>query len=165
MILHRFSIPIVKAIGGQRITDVRLDEILQDIEQISPHPQVHTVLLGSNNFRNLDSDPIQVLKLLEDFVKAARTYENCHVYVCTLVPSIENKENCDSIFLQWDRSLRIILDTENEIIDLQRKFRKKQQITESLYDSDGVHLNHDGADLLAKLIFDRIRRTPYEFFD
>ena len=84
------------------------------------------MLLGSNNFRNLDSDPVQVLKLLEDFVKAARNYENCHVYICTHVPSVENKENCDNVFLQWDKSLRIILDSENEIIALQKKFRYKK---------------------------------------
>ena len=106
---------------------------------------------------------MSVVKLLVDFVMAARQFEHCHVYVCTLVPSVENAKNCDTLFLQWNRSLRIILDAETEIIDLSKKFRYKQQIIETFYDTDGVHLNHDGADPLAKLLFDQIRRTPKEF--
>jgi hypothetical protein len=93
----------------------------------------------------------------------ARKTENCHV---RLLPSIENQENCNRAFLQFDRSLKIIGDPQFEIIKLEKSFRnKKLAIKNSFYDKDGVHLNEDGADMLAKVIFDKTRRIPYNFFE
>ena len=70
------------------------------MRQIAPRLQVHTVVLGSNNFRHLQDDPIVILNLLRDFLMEARTIDNSHVMVSTLVPSIQNSNNCDQIFLQ-----------------------------------------------------------------
>ena len=89
----------------------------------------------------------------------ARKIENCHVMVCSLLPSIENQENCNRAFLQFDRSLKIIADPQFEIIKLEKSFRnKKLAIKNSFYD-------RDGADMLAKVIFDKTRRIPYNFFE
>ena len=86
--------------------------------------------------------------------------------VCSLLPSIENQENCNRAFLQFDRSLKIIADPQFEIIRLEKSFRnKKLTIKNSFYDKEGVHLNEDGADILAKAIFDKTRRIPYNFFE
>ena len=83
----------------------------------------------------------------------ARKTENCHVMVCSLLPSIENQENCNRAFLQFDRSLKIIADPQFEIIRLEKSFRnKKLTIKNSFYDKEGVHLNEDGAEMLAKVI-------------
>ena len=157
---------MVRARGGQPITQQRLNDILTDMRRIHPRPQVHVLVLGDNNFRKMEYDPVQVLGWLQNFLNEARTIEKSHVSVCTLLPSIENKAVCDETFLQWDQSLKVILDTEFEIINIQKLFRKRNMdIREELYGDDGVHLNHRGADILAKKIFDSIRRLPHEFFE
>ena len=148
------------------MTEWRLNQILVDMNQISPHPQVHTVVLGDNNFRNLEYNPSDVLGWLQNFLFEVRQIPNSHVFVCTLLPSIFNSENCDETFQQFDKSLRTILDPSFEIIDLSKSFRTSRfDIKASLYGPDGIHLNHSGADILAKQIFDRIRRSPHEFFE
>ena len=148
------------------MTEWRLNQILVDMNQISPRPQVHIVVLGDNNFRNLTYDPVEVLEWLHNFMIEARQIPKSRVLVCSLIPSIENYQNCDETFRQWDKSLLTILDPEFEIINLQKCFRtSKLEIKESLYSPDGVHLSHSGADLLAKKIFDSIRRLPINFFE
>ena len=58
------------------------------------------------------------------------------------------------------------MDPQFEIIKLEKSFRnKKLAIKNSFYDKDGVHLNEDGAEMLAKVIFDKTRRIPYNFFE
>ena len=97
------------------------------IQKQSPNPQIHILALGDNNLRWFYDDPIDVLLLLRDFLMEARKIENCHVMVCSLLPSIENQENCNRAFLQFDRSLKIIADPQFEIIKLQKRFRNKTQ--------------------------------------
>ena len=56
-IYHRFEIPVVNAKGGQPITEERLDDILRDMTQISPKPQVRIVVLGKDISRYGRSTP------------------------------------------------------------------------------------------------------------
>ena len=99
LISSRFAIPVVNAVGGQKITDVKLNEILLDMHRIFPKPQVHIVVLGSNNFRFLQDDPKVILNLVSDFMIEARKIRNCRTMFSSLVPSVKNKHNCDEIFL------------------------------------------------------------------
>ena len=124
-------------------------------------------VLGDNNLRWFFDKPQHVLRMFEDLLVAARKIENCHIIISSLLPSIENKENCDQIFLEFDRKLKTILDPRNELLDLQKSLRNKMGlIKEVLYDDkQDVHLSDEGAEVLSLQVFNKVRRLPHKYFE
>ena len=155
---------MIKARGSRQMTENFAQEILNEMNRLQPSPQVHVLIMGDNNLRWFEDDPAHILDIYMNFLSQAKQIPKSHVIISSLLPSIENQENCDPIFLQFDKDLKTILDPKYELLDLSKSLRTKQgKIKEFLY-KDEVHLNTEGAEILAKQIFNKVRPLPYEFF-
>ena len=66
--------------------------------------------------------------------------------------------------MDFDTSLKTLVDKEHEMVQVDKILRKKTgQVKEKLFQNDGVHLNNDGTDKITEQIFNRVRSTPRRF--
>ena len=146
------------------MTEYFAQEILNEMRRLEPAPQIHILIMGDNNLRWFQNEPEEILNIYTNFLNQARQIPKSHVIISTLMPSIENQENCDPIFKQFDKDLKTFLDPKYELLDLSKSLRSKAgTIKEHLY-RDEVHLNTHGGEILATQIFNKVRPLPYDFF-
>ena len=150
------------------MTDDLAMEIMDNIRQQSPRPQLHLLMLGDNNLRHLEDDPRMVSRRLLDVVTMAKDVPGAVVMVSTLMPSIENGDANHQIFLDFDSALKQhrteILDPRFEVLDLGKSLRNKQGAPKEHLFEDQVHLNQTGAYVVAERIFDKVVHIPHRFF-
>ena len=66
--------------------------------------------------------------------------------------------------MDFDASLRSLVDKEHEMVQVDKILRKKTgQIKEKLFQSDGIHLDIVGTEKITEQIFNRVRSTPRRF--
>ena len=159
----RFQSPWFDSVPGRKMTPDLVTDILNDIRQRAPHPQLHLLMMGDNNLRHSKEDPREVSRMLMDIVNEARNYQRAYVIVSTLMPSIENINKNNQIFLDFDKDLKKVLNPRVEVLDLGKSLRTKQgAIKEHLFE-DQVHLNQTGAYVVAEQIYDKVMHTPKNF--
>ena len=109
-------------------------------------------------------DPAEVFSIFTYLVTEARKIKNCFLIVSTLIPSVENQENCDGFFNEFDENLKSLCPP-SELLNLNKSFlrSKSGKIIWQLYE-DGVHLKESGSKTLAEKVFNVVNRIPKDFF-
>ena len=129
--------------------------------------QINVFMLGDNNLRDdkyPGDDPSELFKIFAYIYSESKKISNCHVIFCSLIPSIVNFDGCNDIFMDFDASLKTLVDQEHEMVQVDKILRKKTgQVKEKLFQNDGIHLNDDGTDKITEQIFNRVRSTPRRF--
>ena len=111
------------------------------------------------------TDPDELFGIFKYFLTEAKKIQNVVVLLCSMLPSIENQKNNEAYFLEFDERLKLLVDSPSELIHFSKSFRDSfGQIKRRLYQEDGVHLNSDGTDVMAKQIFNHVMRIPKNRF-
>ena len=102
------------------------NQILADMRLKHPSPQVRVSILGDCNLRDswypMD-DPAELISIFEYLLTEARKIKNCHLILSGLIPSVENQENCDKYFIEFDQALKDLCQP-SEFLSL-KSFRTK----------------------------------------
>ena len=135
--------------------------------QHNSNSQINVFMLGDNNLRDdmyPGDDPSDLFKIFAYIYSESKKISNCHVIFCSIIPSIVNFDGCNDIFMDFDASLKTLVDKEHEMVQVDKILLKKTgQVKEKLYQSDGIHLNNDGTDKITEQIYNRVRSTPRRF--
>ena len=163
----RFSAPEIDALGGRKITPNIVGKIIGDmnLRSGSGQPQVHVVFLGSNNIRR-GSNPQEIIPLLRRIADHAIKMCHTHVVFCAALPGIENDHILKSKFMTLNSMIKQLskeFRSKCSFLNLAKRFTSFGQVKVELYD-DGIHLNHEGAQLLAKVIGGHLQRLPSHLF-
>ena len=111
------------------------------------------------------TDPDELFSIFKHLLTESKKIQNVVVLLCTILPSIENQENNEAYFLEFDERLKLLVDSPSELIHFSKSFRDGYgQIKRGLYEDDGVHLNKKGTDVMAKQIFNYVNRIPKNRF-
>ena len=110
-------------------------------------------------------DPDELFSIYTYFIMEAKQIKNCFVILSTILPSVENQNNCDIHFLkEMDQALKLITEP-SELLGLNKSFRTKSgYVRQHLY-QDGVHLDEKATQTLAEQIFNKVNRIPKNFFE
>ena len=102
------------------------NQIIARMHLKCPSPQVNVMILGDCNLRDswypMD-DPSELFSIFEYLLTEARKIKNCHLILSGLIPSVENQENCDIHFNQFDQALKDLCHP-SEFLSL-KSFRTK----------------------------------------
>ena len=111
------------------------------------------------------TDPDELYDIFKYLLTEAKKIKNVVVLLCSMLPSIENQQNNESYFLDFDERLKLLVETPSDLIHFSKSFRNSVgQIKRHLYQDDGVHLNSKGTDVMAKQIFNYVMRIPKNRF-
>ena len=135
--------------------------------QHNSNPQIVVIMLADNNLRDSKyprDDPSEVFKIFAYIYAESKKISKCHLIFCSLIPSIENFDGCNDIFMDFDESLKTLVDKEHEMVQVDKILRKKTgQVKQTFYQDDGIHLNNEGTDKITEQIFNRVRSAPRRF--
>ena len=109
-------------------------------------------------------DPDELFSIFKYFIMEARKIKNCFLILSTILPSVENQENCDIHFKEMDQALKLITEP-SELLGLNKSFRTKSGFVRNHLYEDGVHLNKEATQTLAEQIFNKVNRIPKSFFE
>ena len=150
------------------MTEHVANQILASMKFNHPKPQVQVLVLGDCDLRDSKypmTDPDELFAIFKYFLAEAKKIPNVVVLLCSILPSIENQQNNEAYFLEFDERLKLLVDSPSELIHFSKSFRDSYgQIKRRLYEKDGVHLNSDGTDVMAKQIFNHVMRIPKNRF-
>ena len=127
------------------------------------NPQVHILLLGDNNLRRLEEDPKDYIKLVQTLVENFKNFTKCHLVLTSLLPSPATDHICKDVFKEISRSVKeIAYDTTLKVsfLNLEKSFISHGKIKTTLYESDEIHLNEQGAEVLASCILKHLELRP-----
>ena len=128
---------------------------------------------GDNDLRPGDNedykfeltDPDELYEIFKYLLTEAKKIENVVVLLCSMLPSIENQQHNECYFLEMDERLKLLVDSPSNLIHFSKSFRNSVgQIKRHLYQDDGVHLNPEGTDVMAKQIFNYVMRIRKDRF-
>ena len=112
------------------------------------------------------TDPDELYAIFNYFLTEAKKIKNSVVLLGSMLPSIENQQNNEHYFLEFDERLKRLVDSPSDLIHFSKSFRDSVgQIKRHLYQDDGVHLNPEGTDVLAKQIFNYVMRIRKDRFE
>ena len=148
-----FHWPSINAWGGRRFNDAAVADITanMDIQGRLDRPQVHVLMLGSNNIRNQNDN--QLSTRFEAVVQHAGGINNCHVVLCNYFPSPESDEHSKVRFIEASNSIKSLnqaFPNHTSFLNLAKGFTSFGEI-ENFY-RDGIHLNRDGVERLVGLL-------------
>ena len=103
------------------------NQIIANMHLKFPSPQVNVMILGDCNLRDswypMD-DPSELRSIYAYLFTEARKIKKCHLITSSLIPSIENQENCDIHFNQFDQFLKDLCHP-SEFLSLNNWLRTK----------------------------------------
>ena len=163
---QKFLIPTIIAEGGQKFDENIVEEMVRSAKTKSfeGQPQVKILLLGDNNLRRLKEDPNDYIQLVKNLVHEFKNIEKCHLVLTSLLPSPLTDHICKDVFKDVSEKLKNIARQEgqnNKVSFLNlTKFLKNGKINEELYNDDKIHLNEEGATVLADSLLKHLLLRP-----
>ena len=159
LLQNRFENPQIIAKGGQQLSNILTNKIVETIENSDPESSfVHVLILGDNDLRsNIEIKPI--IQKFEQIVETASKFPNCYIVICSLIHGVLFDHSRREKFFQLDKKLRLLTKANStfcRILNLQNKL-----IRELHYNSDCVHLNKAGTRILADSVFNAVRCIPH----
>ena len=82
-----FNNPIVYAESGASINNDIVNLIQTEIATRSESPQLHCIILGSNNIRSLRENPHYTAHFFEDILRYSTRFRDCHIVLSSVIPS------------------------------------------------------------------------------
>ena len=122
------------------------------------NPKAIVIYLGGNDL-NLNLTPVEIIFKIKKFVeKINLRYPNSKIGYITIKPSIERKNRLVDI-KQINQGIKLLInDFPNLIyIDVFDKLLEKGKITSKFLLQDGLHLNKEGYNILARAVKEKIK--------
>ena len=117
----------MNAFGGKKMSWHLANQILANMRLKYPSPQVNVLILGDCNLRDswypMD-DPAELRSIYAYLFTEARKIKKCHLITSSLIPSVENQENCDIHFNQFDQAMKDLCHP-SEFLSLNNWLRTK----------------------------------------
>lgn len=153
---RRFLSPIVYAKPGGRMDQEFVNRIIQDIEENSPNPQIHVVILSSNNLRRPSFyTPENVVELYSQLVGKVTQTTNVRFILSGIVPSPCTEPFSKERFRKFDALLKdLCLQNERTCFyfDSPKYLCREGLPCKQNFSHDGIHLSLEGCKILcAKL--------------
>ena len=123
---------------------------------------IRQILIGDNNFRHANENPKEYLKLIEKLLEEFSNVERCHLVLTSILPSPETNHKCKHLFKYVSDSVKKLSQnygSKSSFLNLTKVFMHGGRIKQNLY-ADGVHLNEEGAQILATRIFNHLKYIP-----
>jgi hypothetical protein len=159
LLQDRFEVPRIIAKGGQKLTSILTEKIVENIEDSDPKSSnVHVLILGDNDLRS-NFEIKGIIQRFEQIVETASKFPNCYLVISSLIHGISFDKSRKEKFFQLDKKLRLLVKAHSSfcrILNLRDKL-----IRDLHYVSDCVHLNKIGARVLADSVFNSIRCIPH----
>ena len=156
---NRFLTPEFNAVSGQRINEDVVAVIKNDMDSRSVR-QIHIIIMGGNNIRSR-GHATEVIPFFRSIIEYATNISGCFVVIVGLLPSpktdIDSKkrfENASSLLKQ----LTFRYSQKSSFLNAAKFFLKelseensnvRGKVNETFF-KDGIHLNNDGSEKLAK---------------
>ena len=165
---ERFVGPEIIAKGGGKLDQEIVSRIIQKAKSLSGTPQLHIVMLGDNNLRHLKQHPDEYLEMIKSLLTALKPIPKCHLVLTSLLPSPPTNWKCAQVFKEVSEEIKKLVGSKDEhssFLNLKPHFIHGTKIKTNLYlDENDVHLNEDGADVLAQCIFNHLTFLPKKFW-
>ncbi len=160
---NRYSRPEWDWQGGRKITQGLVNQIKSDMDLRSGSPQVHVLILGTNNLREGNS-PAHVSGLFKQVLAHSGIIPKCRVIVVGLLPSVKNDNKNKDAFRECNKQIQLMVQTEYrghaQIIKMWHRFTYSGEVMQSLFRRDGIHLNSSGAKIYAQALWNHLRMLP-----
>ena len=162
-----FNNPIVFAESGASINYDVVECIKYEINGRSEMPQVHCIILGSNNIRSLREDPHYTAHFFEEILRFSSRYKNCHIILTSIIPS-----PCSDIYTNeamgqlssYLRDINGMFPQSSSFYDIANLLCKNGRLDITYYERDLLHLSRCGAKTVAQGLKAHIRKVYNNFF-
>ena len=157
-----------KVIGrsGLKISDSIVDEFTSKAISHYPNPYILFVLLGDNNMRPNRKNAEHCFETLEFFERLIKNFSNfshCKLVIGSIIPSPLTDEVSKAIFKTTNNILNsMIKEEENRVsfMNITNMFVFQGKVRREFFRRDKIHFNNRGTKLVAKWIFEHIRKLP-----
>ena len=185
----KYHCPVLDWESNRRLTGYWVNEMISDAKRREPENQVilmglgklilkfqnyilkidETFFAGDNNLRRLEENPDDFLRLVERLIVGMSRIQNCHLVLISLLPSLENNDECKEAFLKVNSAFQKFagqkyLPENVSYLNAAKHFMHKGRVDATLY-RDGVHMNFKGSAQYANIIKSHLKRLPNRYFD
>lgn len=164
--LSRFHYPAFDARGGRIIDSGLVESIKNDMSLRDNSPQVHVIILGSNNIRD-GWRPKRILTLFREVIEHCGKLRKCHLVICGILSSVR----CDSEQRKRFQTTTAMLKQlskehlgHSSFLNIGKTFTVNGSFCQELF-QDNIHLNVSGASKLAKVLVNHLQRLPKSHFE
>jgi hypothetical protein len=145
----RYLRPHFDAVSGRKISRRVVENIIAGINRDAGAPQCVVIILGSNNLRRRSEGPEDIMPFFKSIVDHVSSIDQCHVVITSIIPSPATNET----FGDTNTQLKVLCRENKESCSF-------LNLTPGLCDIDGeiehhhykidkIHLNGDGASIIA----------------
>lgn len=147
----RFLEPDVYAESGAKIDPEFVEIVKEEITNQAQNPTAIVLIMGSNNTRNGDQSPHEVLPLFEEIVHHGSHYPKCHVVLVSIIPSPSTDHYSAGPFIETSNLLKE-LSKKEEYLHRVSFFNIADKLLEEKnnFARDLLHLSYEGARIFAE---------------
>jgi lysophospholipase L1-like esterase len=162
----RYQAPVFDAKGGRKIDSGIVDVIKEAMTSRSGTPQVHVLILGTNNIRRGES-PQLVLHYFSQVIQHCVTIPKAHVVLVSLLPSPQTDTTTKALFREANKMLAGLAKedpSKASFLNIATFFTIRGNIKEELF-GDGIHFTPQGATLYSRKLANHLRKLPKSIFE
>jgi lysophospholipase L1-like esterase len=157
---------VFDAKSGRKIDSGIVDSIKEDMTSWSGTPQVHVLILGTNNIRREES-PQLFLHYFSQVIQHCATIPKAHVVLVGLLPSPQTDTTTKALFREASKMLAGLVKqdpSKASFLNIATFFTSRGNISEELFDG-GIHFSPQGATLYSRKLANHLRKLPKSIFE
>jgi lysophospholipase L1-like esterase len=162
----RYQAPVFDAKGGRKIDSGIVEVIKDDMTNRSGNPQVHVIILGTNNIRKGET-PQLVFDYFSQIFQHCAGIPKAHVVFVGLLPSPKTDTTTKALFRETSKMLLDLtksVPSKASFLNMATFFTRRGGQTIPKFYNDGIHFSLLGAKRYSEILWNHLRKLPNSNF-